>query len=183
MTSQSHKLSKTSTVFLNLLFGTLLVSSVTRCVTVFNIPTILYHHIASIRRPPVLVSVVGYRSRRGGFPKGCNSLFFRRGASGLLIPVTRPRLKTDHFFHPRDHICADAFPKRGTSPAPHCCLTGALGTTLAGRQHSILTKILKTKPIPSDHLGWEIAAEDGMWRSGRVRVESARLKESRSRLC
>ena len=91
-------------------------------------PTDLYHHIALIRRPPVLfnhsrcllcsLSEVGFqkddtRTRVCIIPR--KVLVHFCSGNGLPLAVTRPLLKRTSGFHPRDHHCAHELAKRWTS--------------------------------------------------------------------
>ena len=115
---------------LNLFFGcTLLVSFVTHRVKVFEIPTKLYQHIDI---PPTTRTTHNHYLLCGRSAVGlrkdvartnmciipgtnlCSRLFWR-GVQQVAVSCHEALAEKDHFFHERDHLCADEFAKRWTS--------------------------------------------------------------------
>ena len=121
--------------------GTLLVSSVTHRTKVSEIPTSRYHHMAIIRRPPVLFTVVvccadrsRWVSERMSPAPMCVSFQEQvlvdmcsvDACSGSLFPVHMPLLTRTTFSTRPTTIAPMSWRNTGPLAPPLCCSTGAL---------------------------------------------------------
>ena len=172
--SQSQSVRRKSTVFPNLFWSALQVSSVTHCMNISETPTKISPPHCNHRSTTRIIQSKRFavRSERGGFPKGCRphqrvyqsrntrqfTFVLARHAAGCCFLSLGHYLKKNTFSTPSDHLRADEFARRWTSctttllfPLPHYHLP-ALGRLQCGPRCSVTLRQPQTLTRPTAHL-------------------------------